>query len=484
MLLHNQPTFKKAFLALDILILTVCYILAYIMTFPDVYLFFDEDIYFYLSHFSLYIAFLIIYIFSFVGNNLYKRNIITTRYRQMILLLKAIIIAGSVSVLMMLVSNSNYLLLYGKQLVFYFSLLTFGLFICLRAMAARKLFLLLVKKRLYSPRIIIVGNSSAAHTVAQSLTCSGDFILAGFIDENKPVGSYIYDHYTNLGTIEDLKELHHELSIDEIIVAIDNVKYDSLITIVEKCLEGGKVVRIYSNLLRVIADKINVEFYGTIPVVMLSQYSLFDSAWMVKRVLDIMVCSLAMLLFCPIFFIISLGIKLSSRGPVIYRQVRIGKDGKPFNFYKFRSMHLNSDDSRHREFVKNLIKNDDQCRRQEIRVFKLTDDPRIFPFGKFIRKTSLDEFPQLINVLKGEMTLVGPRPCLPYEWECYSEWHKKRLTVPPGCTGLWQAVGRSTVTFEDMVVLDLYYISNMTSWFDLKIILQTFPVIFLAKGAH
>ena len=108
----------------------------------------------------------------------------------------------------------------------------------------------------------------------------------------------------------------------------------------------------------------------------------------------------------------------------------------------------------------------------------------IFGFGKFIRETSLDEFPQFYNVLRGEMSLVGPRPCLHYEWDCYDEWHKNRLRILPGCTGLWQALGRSSVTFEDMVILDLYYISNMSLWLDLRIVLQTFPVIFLGKGAY
>ncbi len=147
-------------------------------------------------------------------------------------------------------------------------------------------------------------------------------------------------------------------------------------------------------------------------------------------------------------------------------------------------MHVHADDSIHREYVRNLIQNECSSEQKEIRVFKITDDPRIFRFGKFIRKTSFDEFPQLFNVLKGDMSLIGPRPCLPYEWECYSEWHKARLMAPPGCTGLWQVVGRSTVTFEEMVILDLYYISNMTTWFDLKIMMKTFPVIFLGAGAH
>jgi lipopolysaccharide/colanic/teichoic acid biosynthesis glycosyltransferase len=180
---------------------------------------------------------------------------------------------------------------------------------------------------------------------------------------------------------------------------------------------------------------------------------------------------------------------------VFFKQVRIGKDGKPFNFYKFRTMYVNNDDSIHREFTKKLIaesKNghgelsktliNESGELQQVK--KIVNDPRITPIGRFLRKTSLDELPQLFNVLKGDMSLVGPRPCLPYEWEEYEAWHKRRLSVTPGCTGLWQVSGRSAVGFNDMVILDLYYIENMSPLMDLKIIFKTFPVMLLAKGGY
>jgi lipopolysaccharide/colanic/teichoic acid biosynthesis glycosyltransferase len=190
------------------------------------------------------------------------------------------------------------------------------------------------------------------------------------------------------------------------------------------------------------------------------------------------------MVLAPLFALIAAGIKLSSPGPVIFTQTRIGRNGQPFRFYKFRSMHVaDNDATEHKKFVQDFIRQPkDTCARDDIKVFKITNDPRIFKLGKFIRKTSIDELPQLFNVLKGDMSLVGPRPCLPYEWECYEDWHKRRLDILPGCTGMWQALGRSTVSFEEMVILDLYYRSNMTLWLDLKIVLQTFPVIFLGKG--
>jgi len=171
-------------------------------------------------------------------------------------------------------------------------------------------------------------------------------------------------------------------------------------------------------------------------------------------------------------------IKIDSKGPVIFKQKRLGKDGKPFMFYKFRSMYTDVDDKIHREYLKNLIKNGKAAENGgKEGVYKIVDDPRITRVGRFIRKTSLDELPQLFNVLKGDMSLVGPRPGLPYEFEEYEEWHKERIKVLPGITGLWQVSGRNALTFEDMIVLDLYYIENMSPWFDLQIMLKTIPVL-------
>jgi len=208
-------------------------------------------------------------------------------------------------------------------------------------------------------------------------------------------------------------------------------------------------------------------------------------AWKIKRAVDVSVALFSLVLLSPLLLCVGAGIKMSSKGPFLYKQTRIGKNGRPFSFYKFRSMHMGASNKDHEAYVQNFIKAKTDGKSSSINVFKIKDDPRVFPFGRFIRKTSIDEFPQLFNVLKGDMSLVGPRPCLPYEWKFYNEWHKNRLNILPGCTGLWQVLGRSTVSFEEMVVLDLYYISNFDIFFlmDIRILIQTFPVIFLGKGA-
>jgi lipopolysaccharide/colanic/teichoic acid biosynthesis glycosyltransferase len=188
-----------------------------------------------------------------------------------------------------------------------------------------------------------------------------------------------------------------------------------------------------------------------------------------------------------VFFVIAAAIKLTSRGPILFRQQRIGEYGVPFTFLKFRSMYADNDSSQHEEYIRQLIAG--QASKQPTNgtgegVFKLTNDPRIAPGGSFLRRTSLDELPQLLNVLRGDMSLVGPRPPVPYEVEAYATWHRRRLLeAKPGITGLWQVQGRSRVGFDDMVRLDLRYARNCSPWLDLKILLQTPKAVIAGNGA-
>jgi lipopolysaccharide/colanic/teichoic acid biosynthesis glycosyltransferase len=207
-----------------------------------------------------------------------------------------------------------------------------------------------------------------------------------------------------------------------------------------------------------------------------------------KRTMDIVGSALALLFFLPAFLVIAAAVRASSKGPVFFRQRRIGQHGKSFVFLKFRSMHVNNDAAVHKEYVQKLIagKADKQpsngCSEG---VYKLTKDPRVTRIGSFLRKTSMDELPQFINVLKGEMSLVGPRPPVPYEVEAYDIWHRRRLLeAKPGITGLWQVSGRSRVKFDDMVRLDLHYARTWSPWTDVKILWRTPGAVVLGNGAH
>jgi len=207
-----------------------------------------------------------------------------------------------------------------------------------------------------------------------------------------------------------------------------------------------------------------------------------------KRIMDVMGSLAALMLLSPVFLIIALAVKATSKGPILFRQRRIGQHGKSFTFLKFRSMYVGNDASIHREYVKQLIAG--KAEKQSSNgngegVYKLTRDPRVTAIGAFLRKTSLDEIPQFFNVLRGEMSLVGPRPPVPYEVESYDFWHRRRvLEAKPGITGLWQIKGRSRVKFDDMVRLDLQYARTWSPWLDVKILLQTPGAMVIGEGAH
>jgi exopolysaccharide biosynthesis polyprenyl glycosylphosphotransferase len=208
-------------------------------------------------------------------------------------------------------------------------------------------------------------------------------------------------------------------------------------------------------------------------------------AHLIKTSMDVCGSLAALLLTAPILVAIAIAIKFTSKGPIFFRQHRVGQYGRKFTFLKFRSMYSANNHKIHEEYVKQLIAGTVEKRPGQTSVYKITNDPRITSIGKFLRRTSLDELPQFINVLRGEMSLVGPRPPIPYEVECYDIWHKRRLlAVKPGITGLWQVKGRSRTSFDEMVRLDLKYGQSWSLWLDIKILLQTPRAVFSGDGAY
>ncbi|MEO8737584.1 MAG: sugar transferase [Edaphobacter sp.] len=202
-----------------------------------------------------------------------------------------------------------------------------------------------------------------------------------------------------------------------------------------------------------------------------------------KRLMDIFGSLTALIAFLPVIAVTTLLVKLTSEGPILFCQERIGQHGRLFRFFKFRTMHVNNDSQIHREYVTKLIAGGEDLKANG-GLYKLTNDPRITPLGRFLRKSSLDELPQLLNVLMGDMSLVGPRPPLPYEYERYQVWHKRRvMELKPGLTGLWQVKGRSRTTFDEMVRMDLRYANTKSLWTDCTILLQTPAAILSGRGA-
>ncbi|HKG47708.1 MAG TPA: sugar transferase [Pyrinomonadaceae bacterium] len=300
--------------------------------------------------------------------------------------------------------------------------------------------------------------------------------VIGVVDTMPVDAPLTYEDVPVIGTLDSLPEVIRDSGANEVIIADADVNADALFEVMMRCgRRRGVEFRIAPSLFNCLPRKTEIDQIGVLPMIRLFREPLSSGARILKRTFDLIVAALAIVLLFPVWLLIALLIKLDSRGPVFYTQERVGMDGRLFLLYKFRTMQAGADPQLHREYQKAFI-----AGRAEANVgndnkptYKLLTDPRITRVGKLLRRTSLDEVPQLLNVLSGDMSVVGPRPPIPYEVEAYELWHRKRLDMKPGLTGLWQVSGRNRLPFEEMVRLDLFYIENWSLLLDLKIILRT-----------
>jgi len=431
--------------------------------------------------FFFFYSFFIILIFQ--SKSLYKIDVVLSRSQQIVALFNTFFYAIIGLAVIAYFIHSTWII-DSRLAVTYFSLLGFLSVAGYRIFVFRPLFMYLGKKKILQKNILIVGTNLEARNFALQLSVDNIYglKLIGFADSKLPVGSKVFEQFAILGRIKEVPALVEKYQIREIIVSVSDVSTEQLLRIIDTCKKSSAQVRVTSTLFDVIHKKVLPEAYFNIPLAKLANTEMSMGGLVFKRIADIIISAFALIFFSPFLLLIAMIIKLTSKGPVFYQQVRIGKDGMEFNFYKFRSMFLNSDGDDER--VKRAKEFIQQGKSIGNGSTKIVSSHRITSIGTFLRKTSIDELPQLFNVLKGDMSLVGPRPCLPYEYEVYDEWHKRRVAVLPGCTGLWQVSSRSEVGFDDMVLLDLYYIDNMSPWFDMQLILKTIPVMIFGRGAE
>ncbi len=287
-----------------------------------------------------------------------------------------------------------------------------------------------------------------------------------------------------IGKLEDLPDLVVETGASEVIITEQDVSSEVLFDVMMRCgRRKGVEFKLSPNIFDSLPRKTEVNQIGTLPMIQLFREPLSPFWRFVKRLEDIALSLIALTILSPIILLITILIKLNSKGTIFYKQKRVGMDGRQFSFYKFRTMTMNNDDSEHREYLKNYIAGEAESTNLEGEtVFKL-NDARVTNVGKWLRRLSLDEIPQLFNVLRGEMSVVGPRPPIPYEVEVYNATQRRRLDMKPGITGLWQVSGRNRLTFEQMLKLDVYYIENWSLWLDLKIIFLTPWAMIRGDGA-
>ena len=343
----------------------------------------------------------------------------------------------------------------------------------------------IVLRRHFRRQVVIVGSNQEAQNIANHIiNHNAPFWVTGVVSDWQKRHLNLASPKDCLGKLDTLPRIIKKHKVSEIIVTDEQIDKRTLITLLDFCTSTGLNAWFPPKLLPIIDIKLVIDNFCGIPMIRLCTQR---NTWLfnkIKHSFDALI-TLPMFIFqLPLFLTIAAAIKLDSKGPVFYKARAIGKNGRPFNMFKFRTMYVNNDNQIHKEYVTKLIKGEIENSSDGDKPLKITNDPRVTRVGNLLRKTSLDELPQMINIIRGEMSLVGPRPCLPYEYEIYEDWQKKRTYVRGGITGLWQVAGRSAVSFEDMILLDLYYIYNRNLIMDFNILYETVFVVLCKKGAY
>ncbi|MBA3321626.1 MAG: sugar transferase [Pyrinomonadaceae bacterium] len=338
---------------------------------------------------------------------------------------------------------------------------------------------------------LVVGRGEAAALCIKELRARPEigYRVIGVVESGEATAETpeSFEGVPVVSDIGHLAETIRETRANEVIVTDPQVSGDLLFDVMMRVGRlRGVEFRLAPSLFNCLPRKTEIDQIGALPMIQLFREPLSGAARVVKRTVDVFVAALALLVLAPFWIVVAALVRLDSKGPIFYRQERVGMDGRVFLFLKFRTMRAGADDQLHRDYQRKLIAGETETNLGDERrpVYKLRDDPRVTRVGRVLRRLSLDELPQLLNVLRGDMSVVGPRPPIPYEVEAYELWHRKRLDMKPGLTGLWQVSGRNRLSFDEMVRLDLFYIENWSLLLDLKIILRTLPVMLRGDDAY
>lgn len=326
-------------------------------------------------------------------------------------------------------------------------------------------------------KVLVIGAGDSGRSVMQAILAdpASGYKIAGYLDDDPAKQKDGMGSIRALGSLEQLPEVLAAEAIGEVIVTLPWVYHGKIMQIVELCERRDLRVRVVPDVFQQRMTQIDIDSLSGIPLLEMGPTSFSPATRVLKRLIDLILTLLALPLFVFLYVVVGALIRLDSPGPILYAHRRVGKDGKDLTVYKFRTMHEGADQ------MLEALKEQNEA---DGPLFKIRDDPRVTRVGKWLRKTSLDELAQIINVMRGEMSWVGPRPGTPEEVACYQPWQMKRTSVLPGVTGLWQVSGRSDVSFVEMCLLDIFYIENWSLELELRIILQTVPNILIGRGAY
>lgn len=471
----NYPLARTVRLAGDVIIINVAFVLAYWARY-DLQLFravdpaFDVPYQVYLPFVALFTLLLIL---------VYRHQGVYRQSRQISWFdeFYAIVSGTATGTIIMIVFIFLYRRDFYSRIIFIYAGLIAVVLLGLSRLLKVVLLRQLRRRGIGTMRVVIVGAGEVARTVMRAVVANPEYGLniIGFLDDNPIKGETDIGRFKALGRVGNLAEVIKAKEVDEVIITLPWQYHRKIMNIMAQCERQNIRIRIVPDLFQMAIAQMHVEEVAGVPMIGVKEVSISGLNQVTKRIIDLVIASLGLVLAAPLMALVALVIKLDSPGPVLFPQERVGKNGQLFTLYKFRSMVENAEQQQ--DALRGLNEANGP-------LFKMKADPRTTLVGRWLRRLSLDELPQLYNVLRGEMSLIGPRPPLPTEVAQYQEWHKRRLEVSPGMTGLWQVSGRSELTFDEMALLDIYYVENWSLGLDTKILLQTIPRVIMGSGAY
>lgn len=459
----------------DLLMLFMAFRTAYVLRFQSaIGIFHLEVVPEYRFYMTVIMVLMPMWVLVFAAKGLYRRNNLISGPQEYSLLFNA----SSISIIGVIAAGflvPEFVLARGWLLMAWllaFLFTTLGRFIIRRLVSAAR------RKGFLLSSTLIIGSNEEALLLADQLMNykSSGMHLVGFVAADIPAGTTLFHHLKALGNLEQVGAIIRQHEVEDVIIATSALTRAEMVSIFKAYGMSKNVnLRLSSGMFEIITTGIQVTDVGNVPLVRVHKVRLKGLDWILKTMLDYAITIPGLILISPLMLGLAIAVKLDSKGPAIHRRRVMGVNGKEFDAFKFRTMHVNGDE---------ILAQHPGLKEQLEKEGKLQDDPRNTRLGTFLRKASLDELPQLFNVLRREMSLVGPRMISPAEITKYDKWDTNLLTVPPGITGLWQVSGRSNVTYEERVRLDMHYIRNWSIWLDLRLLLATIPAVLTHRGAY
>jgi len=472
---HAPRWLTWALIASDVLLINLALVVSYVIRYEwQWFLVVDPA---YNNPFSVYIPFAVVLtallLVTFRQEGVYNHRSSTSLFDTLYSLVSGV----TTGILVMMAVTFFYRPFFYSRLIFLYDGILILLFL-----SASRLTVTVVVARMRArgvgvDRLLIVGAGEVGRTVMRTVVARPElgYRILGFLDDNPEKGETDIGPFKALGGLDNLPSVLSTEHVTEVIVTLPWSYHRKILSLVAQCERGGVRARLVPDIFQLTLSRVDVDDLGGIPLIGLKPVTIRGGSLVIKRAMDLVLGGLMFILGLPLMGLIALAIRLDSPGPVLFTQERVGQGGRVFQFYKFRSMRQGAEEEQEQLRSMNEATGP---------LFKIRDDPRMTRVGRVLRRLSLDELPQLYNILRGEMSLVGPRPAPPAEVAQYQEWQKQRLQAPQGMTGLWQVSGRSDLTFDEGCLLDIFYIENYGVALDIRILLRTPSKVLFGRGAY